>query len=324
MDKASLYEIAGRAGVRFPRTMTLREGSEIERVASEADFPCVVKPVHSHRWDFSLGRKAVVVDDPQALRRYVEPVLDAGMELLVSEHIPGPAGHLEGVYAVRREDGSYPLIVGRRKIRMHPPEHGAGSIMESAEVPETIAATRKLLDAVGFVGLSGAEFKLHAETGERHLIEINVRLPQGWGLTDLAGADGSWRLYAAGAGLPLEPQPAQRHGVRIVIPSLEIRAVPTHLAERKLSPRRIVAGYRGVRGLSGLSLRDPRPIALLGAQYVKWLWGEVRSRLTLLRVLVVLVGGILTSDGAAVLERETSARNSVSVVRPQGTAILAS
>jgi D-aspartate ligase len=278
MDKASLYEIAERAGVRYPRTMILSDRRQIERIGSEATFPCLVKPVHSHRWDFDLGRKAVVVEDPEELRRHVRPALEAGLELLISEHIPGPDGHLEGAYTVRRADGCYPMVLGRRKVRMHPPGYGAASIMESAQVPETIAASRKLLDAADFVGLSSAEFKLHAKTGERYLIEVNVRLPQAWGIVDVAGVEGSWRLYASLAGLPLEPQPAQRAGVRNVIPSLEIRAVPTHLAERELSIREVAAGYRGVRGISGLSLSDPRPIALLASEYLRWISGRLRGR----------------------------------------------
>ena len=304
MDKGSLYEIAERAGVRYPRTMRLKDSAEVDAIISEATFPCLVKPVHTHRWDPSLGRRAVVVESPEELTRQVAPALEAGLELLVSEHIPGPDGHLEGAYTVRRDDGSYSMVLGRRKVRMHPPGYGAASIMESAEVPETIAASKKLLDAAGFVGVSSAEFKVHANTGERHLIEVNVRLPQAWGIADVAGVDGSWRLYASLAGLPLEPQPPQRLGVRNVIPSLEIRAVPTHLAERKLSLRELVDGYRGVRGISGLTPRDPRPMALLASQYVRWLWKRARKRLGLMRVLLVMAGGSLAAGGEGASERD--------------------
>lgn len=279
MDKASLYEIAERVGVRCPRTVVLRDRAQLERTVSEVTFPCLIKPVHAHRWRLVLGeRRAIVVDSPEQLAREVTPALDAQLDLLVSEHIPGPDRHLEGASTVRGPDGAYALISARRKVRMHPPGYGAAAIMESAEAPESVAMTKSLLDATGFIGVSTSEFKLHAGNGERYLIEVNVRVPQGWALADVAGADGSWRLYATLAGLPLGPQPKPRTGVRNVIPSLEIRAVPTNLAERRLSLREVLAGYRGVRGFSGLSWRDPLPALMLAGENAKWAWGHLRER----------------------------------------------
>jgi D-aspartate ligase len=285
MNKASLCEIAEKAGVRYPRTLNLGDRDQLERVVSEATFPCLIKPVHSHRWRSVFGeRRVIVVDDPEELAREAIPALDADLELLVSEHIPGPDDHLDAAYTIRGVDGTYTLICGRQKVRMHPPGYGAAAIVESVDAAETVALSKTLLDAAGFVGVSSSEFKRHARTGESYLIEVNVRLPQAWGLVEVARTDGSWRLYAGLADLPLEPQPAARTGVRNVIPSLEMRAVPTHLAERRLSLRGVLDGYRGVRGFSGLTLRDPKPALLLGWGYVRWMWGHVRRRLPLVRL----------------------------------------
>jgi D-aspartate ligase len=279
MDKSSLCEIAEEAGVRYPQTLTLSDRAQLERVAVEAAFPCLIKPVHSHRWRSLFGeRRAIVVDGPGELIREATAPLDAGLDLLVSEHIPGPDCNLEGAMTVRCADGAYVLVCGRQKVRMHPPGYGAAAIDESAEVPEAVAMTKMLLGTSGFAGVSSSEIKRHGGTGELYLIEVNVRVPQAWGVTEVARTDGSWRLYATLAGLPLDPQQAQRVGVRNVIPSLEIRAVPTHLAERKLSLREVLDGYRGVRGFSGLTVRDPRPVLRLGRGYVKWLWGHLGSR----------------------------------------------
>jgi D-aspartate ligase len=284
MNKASLYEIAGKAGLRYPRTLNLGDRDQLDRVVSEATFPCLIKPVHSHRWRSVFGeRRVIVVNNADELVQAATPALDADLELLVSEHIPGPDDHLDAAYTVRDFDGAYMLVCGRQKVRMHPPGYGAAAIVESVDTPETVALSKKLLDAAGFVGVSSSEFKRHARTGESYLIEVNVRVPQAWGLVEVAGTDGSWRLYAALAELPLGPQPAARTGVRNVIPSLEMRAVPTHLAERRLSLRGVLDGYRGVRGFSGLTWRDPKPALYLGWGYVKWVWGHVKRRLPLVR-----------------------------------------
>lgn len=279
MDKWSLAEIAEKAGVRHPRTLRLAEPGQLEQVISEARFPCLIKPAHSHRWREVLGeRRAIVVDDPEALRHEAMPALEAGLETLVCEHIPGPDRALEGAMTVRGADGSSALTCGWRKVRMQPPGYGAAAIIESAEVPETVAMSKWLLDAVSFVGVSSTEFKRHAETGELYLIEVNVRVPQSWGLTETVRADGSWRLYAALAGLPSAPAVEPRLGVREVIPSLEARAAVVGIAKRRLSLRQVLAGYHRVRGLSGLSWRDPGPWLLSGAQYLRWVWGHLRRR----------------------------------------------
>lgn len=279
MNKASLYEIAERAGVRFPRTSNLVAIEQLDRVASEATFPCLIKPVHSHRWRAVFGeRRVIVVDNARHLVREATPALEVGLELLVTEHIPGPDDHLDAAYTVRGADGTYALACGRRKIRMHPPGYGAAAIVESVAAPETLELSKRLLDAAGFVGVSSTEFKRHAGTGKHYLIETNVRLPQAWGLVEVARTEGSWRLYAALAGLPLKPPQTPRLGVRNVIPSLELRSAPTHLAERRLTPQEVLSGYRGVRGFSGLSWRDPRPALRLAGENAIWAWGHLRER----------------------------------------------
>jgi predicted ATP-grasp superfamily ATP-dependent carboligase len=280
MDKGTLYEIADRAGVRYPRTQRLATTADLEAVREKATFPCLIKPSLSHLWRGLFGeRRVLVVNSPVELANEARPALDAGLELLVSEHVPGPDTNLEAVVLIRRGDGSVALRYGRRKVRMYPPGYGAGSIHEATDVPETSALTESVLAEAGFVGLCNGEVKRHADTGERVLIEVNVRLPRGWALGDASGVDASWRLYATLAGIPLQAQPQQQAGVRIVVPALELRAAVVHLRERRLTPRQLLEGYRGVRDLSGLSWRDPLPVLLLLADFAKWIGRYVIARL---------------------------------------------
>ncbi|MEK6271334.1 MAG: hypothetical protein AABM42_01630 [Actinomycetota bacterium] len=267
MDKRSLYDLATTLGVRTPWNIDLLPGMAVEEIAEQASYPCLLKPVLSHLWRRLFGdRRVIVVRSPAELAEAARPALAAGLELMISEYVPGPDRNLEGAVTVRTEDGTYALSYEKRKIRQFPPGFGAGSVHESAEVPETMALAHRILDAAGFVGLSGFEAKRHAETGEVVLIEANVRLPQGFALGDASGIDASWRLYACLAGLPLPPQPAQVAGVRSVVPTLEARAVLPQLRRRELTIREWVRSYRGVKGVGALSLRDPGPVVALAAQ----------------------------------------------------------
>jgi predicted ATP-grasp superfamily ATP-dependent carboligase len=280
MNKGSLYELAARSRVRFPWTLRLSSPTDLDRIAGEASYPCLMKPALSHVWRGLFGEHRVIpLAGPEDLLREARPGLEAGLELLVTEHVPGPDTNLEGATTVRSTAGDYTVRYGRRKVRMYPPGYGAVAINECAEIPETMQMATTLLDAAGFAGISHLEAKRHDETGERILIEVNVRVPRGFGLGDACGADASWRLYGTLAGLELGPLPSQTPGVRNVVPPLELRAVITHLLQRKLSVPQILSGYRGVSAWNGLSWRDPLPVLLVLTDFAKWIGRYVKSRL---------------------------------------------
>jgi D-aspartate ligase len=262
MDKASLYSLAAEAGLRAPVVERLPSRAELDAVAARAAYPSLLKPVLSHVYRDLFGdRRNILVHNPDELRAAAGPALDAGLEWLVTEYVPGPETNLEGAVTVRHPDGSLALGYTRRKLRQYPPYFGAGSVLETVPAPEVMAMARRLLDTAGFVGISSLEAKRHAETGEHVLMEINVRIPQNIGLGEAAGVEPAWRIYATLAGIPLPPQRPQRDGVRVVVPSLEVRAAVAYLRQRDLSLRQILGSYGSVRNVSGLSLSDPGPLA---------------------------------------------------------------
>jgi D-aspartate ligase len=261
MDKASLYAIADEAGVRAPVVQRLSSRSEFDVVAERAAYPSLLKPVLSHVYRELFGtRRNILVHNADELRKEAGPALDAGLDWLVTEFVPGPETSLHGAVILRREDGSLALSYTRCKLRQHPPYFGAGSVLETVPAPAVTAITRKLTDAAGFVGICSLEAKEHEATGEHVLMEINVRIPQNIGLGEAAGVDPSWRIYATLAGIPLHPQPEQRDGRRVIVPSLESRAALEYMREGTLSFRGLLQSYRGVRNVSGLSLSDPGPL----------------------------------------------------------------
>jgi len=276
MDKGELYEIAEALGVRTPWTLQAASRVALEAAADTASYPCILKPALSHVGKRAGGFQTQLAPDPQQLIAAAGPAVDGGVEMLVTEFVPGGEENLEGAVTIRAPDGSYPLVYGRRKVRQYPLDFGPGSLTMSASVPETIAANERILDAVGFVGVSSLEMKRHAETGELVLVEINVRVVQSFGLGDACGVDASWRLYATLAGIPLGPQPAQRDGKKVVSPAFDLLAARARLRRKEISWRGLLASYRGTRDLSVLDPRDPRPALTLAG------WG-LRSRVEKVR-----------------------------------------
>lgn len=270
MNKDWLYRLAERAGIRCPASQRVSSRADLEHLLGGVSYPCLLKPTMSHKWRDVFGTVRVLVLDTEAdLVRAARLALDEGLELLITEYIPGPERNLEANVTVRRADGTFALEYGRRKLRQQPPWFGAGTIQESIDPSPLRGLARKLLEAAAFVGVSSIEVKWHAEDHEPVLIEINVRIPQSWGVGEAAGTDASWRLYATLAGITLPPQPEQSLGVRSIVPTLEVHAIERALRGQNGSRRTFVATYRGVRDLSGLSIRDPGPALALAWRLLK-------------------------------------------------------
>lgn len=269
MDKLSLYRLAEKLGVRVPWTRHVARRAEVTDLLGTATFPCIVKPRLGHRSKALLGIGTTTIRSRDELSTHAQALLKHDLDFLVSEIVPGPESGLEGAVTVRAADGSYPLEYGRRKVRQWPLNTGVGSLTESADVPGTREINRQILDHVGYHGVAACETKRHGVTGELYLVEINVRIPGSFGLADACGVDGSWRLYATLAGIPLDAQPAQIDGRKIVLPQMDARAVRARVATGEVTVRGALRSYRGTRDLGVLDRRDPGPAFALAGRILR-------------------------------------------------------
>jgi predicted ATP-grasp superfamily ATP-dependent carboligase len=265
MDKERADEIARRAGVPVPWTATLDSLADLDRVSSEAPWPCVLKPVFSHEWRarYAGDRVFLVADVEEARQRLEEPLRD-GVSMLVCQYVAGGDEDVEEAIVVRLADGSYPVHFGCRKLRQWPPGFGMTAVGESSSLPETTAIAERVLDEARFVGVAGVEVKRDANTGERWFLEVNVRMPGQWGLGDACGADASARLVAAMMGAVPGPAPPLAPGVRMVLPELDAHVVLPALRRVPLSQRprlawRMLRPYLGAREVGMFDPRDPGP-----------------------------------------------------------------
>jgi D-aspartate ligase len=271
LAKLDSYEIAQAAGVRIPWTRAVSTRADLDAAIEEAPYPCVLKPDVSHLWRAVFGDDRVMLaDDRDALREDGLRAIDAGLEMLVSEYVPGGDDAMEEAIVVRAADGSYPVAFGCHKLRQYPSGFGAASLCEIVPAEDSLALARRLLDHAGYVGVAGIETKRHAETGEVYFIEANVRIPTQWGLGDAAGGESSWRMYQSLAGIDPGPQPDLRYGVKLVFPELELRGAMRAVRGRDGSARPMerLRSYRGARDIGIADPRDPGPALSLAAGFV--------------------------------------------------------
>jgi len=211
LNKQALVCAAREVGVAVPRTLALRSGEELTRVAEEVGFPCVVKPISSYHWRETNnwervgGRKAFLVTTLRELSREYERVREAHPEILVQEWIPGNTENLVVLGAYVREDSQPLAWFTARKVVQSPDDFGTGCIVRSEEIPELFEPTLRLWQTLEYQGMAEVEYKRDSRTGKFFLIEMNTRHWDQHGLGRASGINLSLTAYRHLSGQQVAP-----------------------------------------------------------------------------------------------------------------------
>jgi predicted ATP-grasp superfamily ATP-dependent carboligase len=222
-ERSIFIQAAGQEGIRIPKTATIKDLTELKKVAQQFGFPMVLKANGT-----SGGEGVRVVrsleEAERALRNLQAPpfwvralkraILDADTTLIR----PWLAGHRSVVsaqsYIAGREATS--LVVcwkGQVLAALHFEvlnkgiSAGPASVLRSIENDEMSNAAEKVVRRLNLSGLQGFDFMLEANTGHAYLIEINPRCTQVGHLTLGAGRDLPAALYSALTGTALREAP---------------------------------------------------------------------------------------------------------------------
>lgn len=188
-DKAKTFELARSLGLRIPETHQPQSEQELETLAREIDYPCVVK-LRSGGGSVGLRYPR---DPATLLRAFSErPVADdivfAGGEPLIQQYIDGEIHDVNCLFS----HGEPRALVTHRRIRTFPKSGGRGIYEETTDEPDIREQAVALLKALRWHGPAEVEFLREKGTGTPYLMEINGRF---WGSLDLAihaGVDFPW------------------------------------------------------------------------------------------------------------------------------------
>lgn len=258
LDKLHTSEVADRAGVAAPRTAIPATAAELDALARELAYPCLVKPRESFRYSRAFGVKMHRVEDAAQLRTTWRRAADLGIGTIVQELIPGPevGGVNYNVYVV---DGAPVVELTSRKVRLAPRDFGFPTAVVSDPVPEVVGPGRRIVATMGIEGFANVEFKRDARDGAYKLMEVNGRPNMSGALAVRCGVD--------------FPLIAYRHLVHGVVPTAQcwernvywvdelpdVRSVLDRLRHGELSLREAVAPYVGRHVFVSFAPRDPGP-----------------------------------------------------------------
>ncbi len=181
-DKAELLVHARAVGIPVPRTIRVELPSDLDSVAREVSFPCVLKP---HRSVVPVGGvlRHVYVGyskDVASLKVLAARYPASAYPMLIQERIVGQG---EGAFFLM-DQGRAVTAFAHRRIREYPVSGGASTYRESIPVADDVRdCSERLLKSAGWHGAAMVEFKRSATTGIAYLMEVNGRL---WGSLKLA------------------------------------------------------------------------------------------------------------------------------------------
>ncbi len=257
-EKKLTYQIATQVGIPVPKTCYPTTLQEVR--ALDIDFPCIVKPSVKEPFYSAIKKKAIRADNPEELTRAFAIAVEvaAGSEIMVQELLPGGTTSLYSVGSLFKNGEFLGRVVALRP-RQHPMDFGhATTYAVTADLPELEHSAQRLLDAIGFYGISEVEFMLDPRSGEYKLLEVNAR-PWGWhSLAIAAGVDLPYLLYQ-----DLTGETAHHNGFKSSTKWIRLTTdLPTAAGEilkRNLKLTDYLNSLRGDRHFAVLSLDDPLP-----------------------------------------------------------------
>jgi predicted ATP-grasp superfamily ATP-dependent carboligase len=215
LDKGRLYRHARELDLErwLPRFATIA-ADEVESLRDWATFPCLLKPVEPYKFVARFGVRLFVVDSFDELRARHAETLEAGIDVIVSEIIPGGDDRLFQYRVYLDRNGDTLAEVCTQKLRQHTPGYVCGRLTRTVPMIEELRGpTLELLRSVGYRGFAYGEFKLDARDGRYKLIEINVRAGMSQRLLRAAGVNVSELLVLDCAGGVSRVAPSYRAGV---------------------------------------------------------------------------------------------------------------
>ncbi len=194
IDKQETYEHAHGIGIPAPIVRIPSRPSDVTGIVDELGLPVLVKPAISHVFVSRFGKKMVAAATVTEARSLVDIALTDGIEVMLTEIIPGPPSHGANYNAYLVDRSPVAEFTGR-KLRNSPSRWGSPRVVVSEVIPEIIEPGRRMLGSLGIEGFANTEWKLDARDGIFKLMEINARHNLSSMLAVRCGVDFPWIEY---------------------------------------------------------------------------------------------------------------------------------
>jgi D-aspartate ligase len=211
LDKNLLYKKCEERGIPIPRTYYVGEQSP-DKIASEIEFPCIVKPALQREFTNEFGEKVFRVESREDFLQMCERA--AHHPLLAQEIVGAGVDSFYSLCSYIGRDGEAKGVFVGRKLEQYPPDFGTACIVDARYVEEIAERGVKMLKDFGYQGISEVEFIYDEKSQDYKLLDINTRVWKWIGLPIHAGVDLPYLAYADAIHGQVEAAGRQRDGIR--------------------------------------------------------------------------------------------------------------
>jgi predicted ATP-grasp superfamily ATP-dependent carboligase len=255
-DKRLTYRLAEQQQVDYPATFYPNSESDLDAVA----LPAILKPAtHAVVNRFTAAKAWAVENREELICRYVEArsLMPADL-ILAQERIRG-GGESQFSYAALCRDGKPIASLTARRTRQFPIDFGySSSFVETMDVPEIVAPSLRLLDAMKYTGIVEIEYKYDARDDRYKLLDINPRLWTWAPLGARAGVDFPLLLWRLMLDMPV-PELTAPPGVRWVRVSTDVPAAIHEMLRGRLNLFSYLHSMRSPLEFALVTADDPLP-----------------------------------------------------------------
>lgn len=290
LAKDGLTRVAQSCGVCAPQMAIPRDLDQVEALTQQLSYPVLIKPMISPSWlrpeIISLLRddplsgppKVAFCPDAETLVNLYRQIAIYDSRVIIQEVIPGEDERLVYFCFYLDRHGKPLATFAGRKLRVLPVGFGSASYVRSFRDPELEQVSLQLLNAVGYQGLGGVEFKKDSRDERYKLIEFNVRFGMWDALGVRCGIDIPYLSYRDAIGMPVEPQHDYRTEVAWVDLQRDIRAFLIYRRQRKLGWAGWLQSLRGEKDWAVYARDDWKPALFAAGKLFERPWNGIKKK----------------------------------------------
>jgi D-aspartate ligase len=291
-DKSQLSRLCSAFAVPTPRSVMPTSRGDVEAFAADVSLPVIVKTADPRLLRRRAGESSTVIarSADELFDLYDQASEPARANLLLQEYVPGGREAAWILGACFGSDGSCLTIGTGRKLREHPPGHGATSLARTERNEELEALAVRFFEGVGYRGVLDSDWRWDGENQRFLLLDVNPRVGANFRLLTADHMDVVRALYVDLTGQAQSGCRPVPDGRVLVIEPFDFWSVHADGA-------RAVRWWRWARQVVGADEKgwwardDPLPaVGLVVVMFAKAAYGRLRH--------LPLIGRVLRSAAA--------------------------
>lgn len=177
-NKRTAYQYVADNGIPCPRCWYPNTIDEVREMATELEYPVVVKPAVMYSFHATFGKKAYRCNNAEELESIFQRIASVNYPIdtiLIQEFLSGGPKYLYS-YGVFAANGESKAALIANRIRQNPMDFGNSTTFAvTCDIPQIAEQSIQLLRMVNYFGLGEVEWMYDPVTDTYKFLEINTR-----------------------------------------------------------------------------------------------------------------------------------------------------